>query len=126
VTGQEGPEAQRDPDDDVIDRMIARGPCDVLLDAPAGCGKTEALAVRAAGLVRGGHVPSPSKILAVSFSNKARDNLRARLRQHLRGHELPTVTVANLHGVAARVVLAHGQTIGLTPDAHVMPTRGAH
>jgi len=120
------PAALPDPDDEAIEHMVALGLCDVLLTAPAGCGKTEALAHRAAGLVRGGHVTSPRKILAVSFSNKARDNLRTRLRQHLRGHELARLTVANLHGAAARIVRAHGQTIGLTPSSLVLPTRGAH
>ncbi len=114
------------PDDETIERLAAFGPIDVLLAAPAGCGKTEALARRAAGLVRGGHVPPTRKILAVSFSNSARDNLRARLRHHLRGHELPSITVANLHGVGARLIRAHGQAVGLKPEALALPTRGAH
>lgn len=122
----EASDAVVDPDDAALARLAELGPSNALLTAPAGCGKTEALAQRAAGLVRAGHVTSPRKLLAVSFSNKARDNLRSRLRQHLRGHEVPRVTVANLHGLAARIVRAHGTTIGLSPDSLVLPTRGAH
>jgi DNA helicase-2/ATP-dependent DNA helicase PcrA len=43
----------------------------VLVIAPAGCGKTEALAARAKAVVARGDVTAPRKILALTFSNKA-------------------------------------------------------
>ena len=95
----------------------------ILLLAPPGCGKTEALALRAAGLVAGGHVPPPRRVLALTFSNKARDNLGDRLRTRLgRRRAAATVTVQNFHGFSARVVCGHGHLIGIGHDV-VMPDR---
>ena len=86
----------------------------LLLVAPAGCGKTEALAMRVAGLIESRAVVAPRRVLATTFTNRANDNLRDRLRDHLtyqaqRDH----VTVANFHGLAARIIRAHGNVIGI-------------
>ena len=51
----------------------------MLVVAPAGCGKTEALAARAADLIRRGIVASPRRLLALTFSNRATRNLRERI-----------------------------------------------
>ena len=86
----------------------------LLLVAPAGCGKTEALAMRVAGLIESRAVVAPRRVLATTFTNRANDNLRGRLRDYLtyqaqRDH----VTVANFHGLAARIIRAHGNVIGI-------------
>jgi DNA helicase-2/ATP-dependent DNA helicase PcrA len=95
----------------------------VLLLAPPGCGKTEALALRAAGLVSTGRVVAPRKILALTFSNKARDGLRKRLRERLGSRKAAhAVTVQNFHGFAARVVNGHGHLIGAGHDV-TLPDR---
>lgn len=88
----------------------------LLVVAPAGCGKTETLALRIAGLIDSGDVRPPRRILATTFTNRAKDNLRSRLRDHvpagvMRNH----ITVANFHGLAARIIRAHAATIGLDP-----------
>ena len=90
---------------------------DLLVVAPAGCGKTEALALRVDGLLRRGDVKLPRKILVVTFSNRAKDNIRGRLRAYLgvtllRDH----VTVVNFHGLSARIFKAHANVIGLDPS----------
>ena len=86
--------------------------------APAGCGKTEALALRVAGLLERRQVEAPQRVLMLTFSNRARDNARDRLRSHLKPLALrATVTVSNLHGFAGRIVKAHGETIGLSSDS---------
>jgi DNA helicase-2/ATP-dependent DNA helicase PcrA len=99
-------------------------PCPGLLVlAPAGCGKTEALALRAAGLLERGAVTAPRKILVATFTNRARDNIRERLRTHLRpGDFRDRVTVQNFHGLAARIFRAHGAVAGMDPDM-TMPDR---
>lgn len=89
----------------------------LLLVAPAGCGKTEALAIRVAGLIETGRIASPQRILVTTFTNRAKDNLRDRLRDYLtypvqRDH----VTVMNYHGLAARLIRAHGAVIGIEPE----------
>ncbi len=86
----------------------------LLVIAPAGCGKTEALALRVQGLLRRNTVALPQKILVITFSNRARDNIRDRLRLYLSHTEIrDRVTVANFHGLSARIFQAHSNVIGL-------------
>lgn len=90
---------------------------DLLVVAPAGCGKTEALALRIQGLLQRGDVAAPKKILATTFSNRARDNIRERLRYYLAPSVMrDRVTVSNFHGLAARLIRAHGNVIGLSEE----------
>jgi DNA helicase-2/ATP-dependent DNA helicase PcrA len=90
----------------------------VLVVAPAGCGKTEALAARAKAVVARGDVTAPRKVLALTFSNKARENLASRLRRIVGAGASQRVTVTNFHGLAARVVLAHGAVLQIPADVH--------
>lgn len=90
---------------------------DLLVVAPAGCGKTEALALRVQGLLQRGDVTFPQKILVVTFSNRARDNIRDRLRAHLGAGRLrDQVSVVNFHGLSARIFKAHANVVGLSPE----------
>lgn len=92
-----------------------------LIVAPPGCGKTEVLAYRAEHLIS--TLKPNQRILALTFTNRARTNLRDRLRQVL-GAERSSrfVTVRNFHGHAAEVVLSHYRTIGLDLSTYVPPT----
>lgn len=90
---------------------------DLLVVAPAGCGKTEALALRIQGLLQRGDVPAPKKILVTTFSNRARDNIKERLRSYVSPALMrDRISVANFHGLAARLIRAHGNVIGLSDD----------
>ena len=89
----------------------------LLVVAPAGCGKTEALAFRVAGLIERGQVTHPRKVLVTTFSNRARDNIRDHLKDYVPGSVMrDRVTVANFHGLSARLIRAHGQAIGIDPN----------
>lgn len=89
---------------------------DLLVIAPAGCGKTEALALRIQGLLQRGDVRAPQKVLVTTFSNRARDNIRERLQDYLpRATLRDRVTITNFHGLAARLFRAHANVIGLDP-----------
>lgn len=97
----------------------------LLVIAPPGCGKTELLAQRAACLID--DLEPNQKILALTYSNKAKANLSARLTEVL-GLERRRryVTVKNFHGHAAEVLRAHGRTLGLDhefvqPDKNQLP-----
>ena len=89
----------------------------LLIVAPAGCGKTEAMALRVAGLLERGQVAWPQKALVTTFSNRARDNIRERLQRHVPAAAVrDRVTVANFHGLATRIFRAHASVIGLDPQ----------
>lgn len=93
----------------------------LLVIAPPGCGKTELLARRTVHTI--GLLEAHQRVLALTFSNKAKANLSNRLREvvgidQLRRH----VTVRNFHGLAAEVVRSHGSTLGLDP-AFEVPNR---
>lgn len=94
---------------------------DLLVVAPAGCGKTEALALRIQGLLQRGDVAAPKKILVTTFSNRARDNIKERLRSYLAPAVMrDRVTVVNFHGLAARLIRAHANVICLS-DELILP-----
>lgn len=89
---------------------------DLLVVAPAGCGKTEALALRIQGLLQRGIALTPRRVLVTTFSNRARDNIRERLTGYLSGATMrDSVTIANFHGLSARIYQAHAAVIGLSP-----------
>lgn len=89
----------------------------LLLVAPAGCGKTEALAIRVAGLIESGRVQRPHRVLVTTFTNRAKDNLRDRLRDYMPYNtQRDFVTVSNFHGLATRLIRAHGPVAGIDPE----------
>jgi DNA helicase-2/ATP-dependent DNA helicase PcrA len=98
------------------ERLAELGLINVLVIAPAGCGKTEALAARAAAVCDRGDVSPPRKVLAATFSNKAKDNLASRMRAVIGPGWRERVTVTNFHGIAGRLLRAHGDQIGVARD----------
>ena len=89
----------------------------MLVTAPPGCGKTEVLAMRAAHLLATGRVRPRRKILTLTFTNRARDNIKQRLQEQLgEARARRWVDVVNFHEFAIRLVQAHGNLTGLTAD----------
>lgn len=88
---------------------------DMVITAPAGCGKTEALAYRAKGLLeRFDFSGNGRKLLIVAFTNQARDNINERLAKYISAQTLRRhVTVCNFHGLASRIIKAHGSVVGI-------------
>ncbi len=87
------------------------GPLMVL--AGAGSGKTRVLVQRIAGLVgRGVH---PGRILAVTFTNKAAGEMRARL-QEMMGYHAQHMWIGTFHSTCARLLRVFHQQVGLTAD----------
>lgn len=92
----------------------------LLILAPPGCGKTEVLAHRAAHQVMG--LETNQRVLALTFTKRARSNLEERLRTVLGyARTQRQILVRNLHGFATQVVLAHGRTIGLDMESIETP-----
>ncbi len=88
------------------------GPALVL--AGAGSGKTRVLAHRVAYLVRGLGVP-PDRILAVTFTNKAAEEMRHRVAGLLGERVARLVWMGTFHRTCARILRAHGDRVGVPP-----------
>ncbi len=82
-----------------------------LVVAGAGSGKTRTVVYRIAHLIAGRGV-HPAEILAVTFTNKAADELKARLKA-LVGPRAGDLWTATFHSAALRVLRAYGERIGL-------------
>lgn len=92
----------------------------LLIIAPPGCGKTEVLAHRAAHQIH--LLEDNQRVLALTFTKRARSNLEERLRSVLgQARARRKIVVRNLHGFATQIVLAHGRTAGLDMKSLELP-----
>ena len=83
----------------------------VLIIAGPGSGKTRVIAHRVAYLI-GVCGISPSRILAVTFTNKAAREMRERIYQ-LIGRTVEGLTLGTFHATCVRILRSEGQHIGL-------------
>lgn len=80
----------------------------VLVSAGAGSGKTRLLTYRIAYLITEKHVP-PQNILAITFTNKAANEMKERIHDVAPGGEL--VTVCTFHSFCARMLRMYASFI---------------
>lgn len=85
----------------------------VIISAGPGTGKTRTLTHRIAYLVLQAGA-APESILAITFTNKAADEMAERLAALL-GSRTAHITVKTFHAFAATLLREHGAAIGLDP-----------
>jgi len=92
------------------------GPSLVL--AGAGSGKTRVLTHRVAWLVQALHV-SPLSILAVTFTNKASQEMRGRIEQML-GYPMRGMWMGTFHSISHRLLRTHWREAGLEQGFQIL------
>lgn len=89
-----------------------------LVLAGAGSGKTRVLVHRIAWLVETGNI-SPFSILAVTFTNKAAAEMKARI-ENLLSMSVRGMWVGTFHGIAHRLLRIHWQQAGLPQNFQIL------
>ena len=86
----------------------------LLILAGAGSGKTRVIAHRIAHLVDSG-ISTPDRILAVTFTNKAAEEMRTRV-ETLLGVDCRQMWISTFHALCARLLRREAPHIGLSRD----------
>src|SRR5690349_18672397 len=99
--------------------LTTEGP--VLVLAGAGTGKTAALTARLAHLIET-RKAWPSQILAVTFTNKAAREMKARVASLSGGALEGMPWLGTFHSVAARMLRSHAELVGLNSNFTILDT----
>lgn len=90
----------------------------LLVLAGAGSGKTRVLTAKIAHIILE-HKAWPSRVLAVTFTNKAAAEMQERIR-HFVGREVEGLWLGTFHRIALRFLRRHGEQIGLKPNFTIL------
>lgn len=92
----------------------------ILVVAGAGSGKTSVLTRRIANLIEA-HDVFPSKIMAITFTNKAANEMKSRIEQ-LVGPVTNQMWVGTFHSICVRILRRDGHLIGYGTDFVIYDT----
>lgn len=112
------PDAQPDALSDVQRKAVAHTDGPVLIFAGAGSGKTRVLTQRIAYLLDEKKV-FPDRILAVTFTNKAAGEMKARLEKMV-GAAAKDLWVGTFHAICVRMLRRDGKRIGVASNFAIM------
>ena len=99
--------------------LNVEGPC--LVIAGAGSGKTRVLTYRIAHLIKK-HNVDPFSILALTFTNKASNEMKDRIEQVV-GTDARNLWMGTFHSVFARILRAEGNKIGYPSNFTIYDTQ---
>ncbi|MCS6795817.1 MAG: UvrD-helicase domain-containing protein [Raineya sp.] len=91
----------------------------MMIIAGAGSGKTRVLTYRIAHLIY--HGVDPYQILALTFTNKAANEMRERIEKVV-GHEAKNIWMGTFHSVFAKILRIDGHRLGYTRDFSIYDT----
>jgi ATP-dependent helicase/nuclease subunit A len=107
-------------------QAVARRAEPLALSAAAGSGKTSVLVERFVAAVRDDGI-APAQILAITFTERAAGELRARVRRRLleledreAARDTEAAFVGTFHGFCARLLRAHSLAAGLDPGFAIL------
>jgi DNA helicase-2/ATP-dependent DNA helicase PcrA len=107
-----------DPLNEAQREAVCAPPGHYLVLAGAGSGKTRVLTHRIGWLTQAERVP-PWAVLAVTFTNKAAGEMRARLEALIPGG-IQGLTVGTFHGIAHRLLRRHWREAGLPETFQIL------
>lgn len=99
-------------------QAVTAGAGNHLVLAGAGSGKTRVLVYRIVWLIQRQRV-FPDSILAVTFTNKAANEMKSRIASAL-GRHTPCRWIGTFHSIANRLLRFHHKEAGLNKDFHIM------
>ena len=111
------PDARQPPPMDMFQERAATVSAPALILAGPGAGKTRVLVERFVHLVRQG--VDPRRILALTFANKAAEEMRERLAAALPDHA-HLINVATFHSLGLELLQAYGHAIGIRPPLQIL------
>ena len=101
--------------------LLPQGPA--LTDAGPGTGKTRTLVARAVHLLQDRGLP-PERLLALTFSNKAAEEMRTRLQESV-GARADQVWIGTFHAFGFEVLRKDGHRLGLPNTPKLLQTSDA-
>ena len=93
----------------------------VLVLAGAGTGKTKALTARVAYLIKSLNVRSQN-ILAVTFTNKAANEMKFRIEEHIGNLSEGLKWVGTFHSICVKILRRHAEKVNLTSNFTIINT----
>jgi DNA helicase-2/ATP-dependent DNA helicase PcrA len=99
-------------------RAVTHGDGPLLVVAGAGTGKTQVITRRIAWLIATKRA-KPSEILALTFTDKAADEMAVRVDQ-LAPYGYTDTQIATFHAFGDRLIREHALELGLPPDVRVL------